>query len=460
VRTLRIGSGAGYSGDRIEPAVELAERGDIRYLGFECLAERTIALAQGEKLKDPEAGFDPLLVARMEAVLPACARRGVRIITNMGAANPVAAARATAEVARRLGLGGLRIAAVTGDDVLDEVRRGHYVLMERPGTVAGLGDTIRSANAYLGLAPIVEALRGGADVVITGRVGDPALFMAPLVHEFGWAMDDWDRLGRGAVIGHLLECAGQITGGYFADPGYKDVPDLARLGFPIAEAGEDGSAIITKPAGSGGRISIASCKEQLLYELLDPTAYLQPDVSADFSSVRFSELGRDRIAVSGGTGRRRPDTLKVSVGYIDSYVGEGQISYAGPGALRRARLALEIVAERLKLTGVATTETRFELIGVNTMPHAAAPPHRDLLEPDPPDFDPADFDPAEIRIRVVGRTESMAEAIRIGNEVETLYTNGPAGGGGVWKQAKQVVAVVSTLIPQDRVRPVVSMQVA
>ena len=235
MRTIRIGSGAGYSGDRIEPAIELAERGGLHYLGFECLAERTIALAQGAKLRDPSSGFDPLLTARMEAVLRPCAEQGIRIITNMGAANPLAAAKATAEIARRLGLGGLRVAAVTGDDVLDEVRQGDYALLERPGTVASLGHSIRSANVYLGIAPIVQALRGGADVVITGRVGDPALFLAPLVHEFGWAMDDWGRLGQGTVVGHLLECAGQITGGYFADPGYKDVPDLARLGFPIAE---------------------------------------------------------------------------------------------------------------------------------------------------------------------------------------------------------------------------------
>jgi hypothetical protein len=446
VKTIRIGSGAGYSGDRIEPAVELVEKGDIQYVGFECLAERTIALAQGEKLKDPNAGFDPLLVARMQAVLPVAAAKRSRIITNMGAANPQAAARKVAEIARGLGLGGLKVAAVIGDDVLAEIRRGDYVLLERSGTVASLGDSIRSANAYLGIAPIVEALAGGADVVITGRVSDPALFLAPLVHEFGWAMDDWDRLSKGTVAGHLLECAGQITGGYFCDPGYKDVPDLARLGFPIAEVSEDGAILITKVAGSGGRISMQSCTEQLLYELLDPTAYLQPDVVADFSTVRFAEQGPDRISVAGGTGRRRPDRLKVSIGYLDSYVGEGQISYCGPGAVARGRLALDIVAERLKLTGVRANETRFELIGVDAV-------HKGELAT------PAG-EPAEVRIRVAGRTESLDEAIRIGNEVETLYTNGPAGGGGAWKSARQVVAVVSTLIPRDLVQPRVNYEVA
>jgi hypothetical protein len=442
VKTIRIGSGAGFAGDRIEPAIELAEHGALNYLGFECLAERTIALAQGARLRDPDAGFDPLLVARMQAVLPPCAAQGVRIITNMGAANPLGAARATAMVARRLGLTGLRIAAVAGDDVLERVRNHPFPLLERPGTVADLGESIRSANAYMGVEGIVAALVGGADVVITGRVGDPALFLAPLIHEFGWAMDDWERLGRGTLVGHLLECAGQITGGYFADPGYKDVPDLARLGFPIAEVADDATAVITKVAGSGGRITLATCKEQLLYELLDPAAYQQPDVTADFTSVRFAELGPDRIGVSGGGGRVRPDTLKVSVGYLDSYVGEGQLSYAGPGAVARARLALAIVRERLNIIGVPATETRFELIGV------------DAVQPE------GGAAPAEVRIRVVGRTESMAEALRIGNEVEALYTNGPAAGGGAAKSARPVIAVVSTLIPRDQVKPIVTFEVA
>jgi len=446
MRTIRIGSGAGYSGDRIEPAVELAERGDIQYLGFECLAERTIALAQGDLLRDPNGGYDPLLIARMEAVLRVCAERGIKIVTNMGAANPAGAAKAVAAVARRMGLAGLRIAAVAGDDVLHLLGQGEYRLMERPGTVADLGERVLSANAYMGVGGIVEALRGGADVVITGRVGDPALFLAPMVHEFGWALDDWDRLGKGTVAGHLLECAGQITGGYFADPGYKDVPGLARLGFPIAEVGEDGSAVITKVAGSGGRVSLKSCKEQLLYEVLDPTAYLQPDVAADFSTVRLTELGVDRVAVSGGTGRVRPATLKVSVGYQDSFVGEGQMSYAGPGAAARARLALDIVRERLALTGVRTTETRFELIGVDAVRKGGAPEPAAELH--------------EVRIRVAGRTDSMAEAVRIGNEVETLYTNGPAGGGGASKSARQVIAVVSTLLPRELATATVQYEVA
>ena len=439
MRAIRIGSGAGYSGDRIEPALELAEKGDIQYLVFECLGERTVALAQQARMKNPDGGYDPLLEERMRAVLPACAARGIKIVTNMGAANPVAAARKTAEIARSLGLSSLKIAAVIGDDVLEACKHGDLPIMEFEGTIRQLGNRLLSANAYLGAEPMVEALRLGADIVITGRASDPALFLAPMIHAFGWAMDDWNLLGQGTVAGHLLECAGQITGGYFADPGYKDVPDLARLGFPIGEVGADGSLVITKVAGSGGAVTAQTCKEQLLYEVHDPTQYIQPDVVADFSQVRVEEIAKDRVRVSGGRGTPRTGTLKVSVGYVDSFIGEGQISYAGPGALARGRLALEIVRERLKLTGVAASELRFELIGVDFLHGSQVCAHAS--------------EPYEVRVRVAGRTETLREAVRIGNEVETLYTNGPAAGGGAFKSARDVVAVASVLLPRELAKP-------
>jgi hypothetical protein len=440
VRTIRIGSGAGYSGDRIEPAVELAEKGEIQYLVFECLGERTVALAQQARMKNPDSGYDPLLEERMRAVLPVCAAKGIKIVTNMGAANPVAAARKTADIARSLGQS-LKIAAIIGDDVLDACKDGDLPIMEFDGTIKQLGNRLLSANAYLGAEPIAQALSGGADVVITGRASDPALFLAPMIHAFGWAMDDWNLLGQGTVAGHLLECAGQITGGYFADPGYKDIPDLARLGFPIGEVGEDGSLVITKVDGSGGAVTAQTCKEQLLYEVHDPRQYVQPDVVADFSQVKVEEIARDRVRVSGGRGTKRTDTLKVSVGYVDSFIGEGQISYAGPGAQARGRLALDIVRERLKLTGVAASELRFELVGVESL-HGAEVSARAMAN-----------EPYEVRVRVVGRTENLREAVRIGNEVETLYTNGPAAGGGAWKSARDVVAVASVLLPRELAKP-------
>ena len=439
MRTIRIGSGAGYSGDRIEPAVELAEKGDIEYLVFECLGERTVALAQQARLKNPESGFDPLIEERMRAVLPLCAAKGIKIVTNMGAANPLAAARKTAEIARLIGLSGLKVAAVIGDDVLEACKQRDLPIMEFDGTIGQLGNRLISANAYLGAAPMAEALADGADIVITGRASDPALFLAPLIHAFGWPLDDWTRLGKGIVAGHLLECAGQVTGGYFADPPYKDIAGLARLGFPIGEVGEDGSLVMTKVEGSGGAVTARTCKEQLLYEVHDPSRYIQPDVIADFSQVEIEEVGKDRVRISGGRGSERPPTLKVSVGYVDGFIGEGQISYAGPGALARGRLALDIVRERLKLTGVAASELRFDLIGVDSLHGPQLAAHAN--------------EPYEARVRVTGRTENLRDAVRIGNEVETLYTNGPAGGGGAYKSARDVVAVASVLLPRELAQP-------
>jgi hypothetical protein len=449
MKTLRIGSGAGYSGDRIEPAVELADKGELDFLVFECLAERTIALAQQARLADPEAGFDPLLGERMRRVLPFVARgreagqRRLRIISNMGAANPLSAAREIRRIAAELGVHGLKIAALTGDDVLAQLNAEH--LLDNGLTVAALGHRLISANAYLGAEGIVEALKADADVVITGRVADPSLFLAPQLFTFGWAQDDWVRLGRGTLIGHLLECAGQITGGYFADPGVKDVADLARLGFPLAEVDSEGKAVISKVAGSGGRIDTATCTEQMIYEVHDPKAYLTPDVTADFSGVSFSVVAPDEVRAQGADGRARPETLKVSVGYLDGWIGEGQISYGGPGALARAQLARDVVLERLKLTGVTCDEVRAELIGVDSL-HGSTLGARSGGEP------------WEVRLRVAARCADKAEAVRVGNEVETLYTNGPYGGGGATKAVRQVVAVASLLLPRDAVNAQVHLE--
>jgi len=437
MKTLRIGSGAGYSGDRIEPAVELAEQGDLDYLVFECLAERTIALAQQARISDPQGGYDPLLSERMRRVLPFvgvhAGRRRLRVITNMGAANPVAAAIEVRRIASELGLG-LKVVAALGDDVLEALAPEH--MLDNGQTVGSLGERLISANAYLGVDGILQALRADADVVITGRVADPSLFLAPQMFEFDWAADDWQRLGRGTLVGHLLECAGQVSGGYFADPGFKDVDDLARLGFPLAEIDADGEAVITKVAGTGGRVSRATCTEQLIYEVHDPAAYLTPDVSADFSGVSFVEEGVDRVRAQGADGRARPEQLKVSVGYLDGWIGEGQMSYGGPGAVARAELARDVVLKRLELMGVKMQDVRADLIGMDSL-HGPR----------------SQVEPWEVRLRVAARCEVRSEAVRVGNEVETLYTNGPSGGGGASKSVRQVVAVASLLLPRSAVNP-------
>lgn len=438
MKAFRIGSGAGYSGDRIDPAQDLAERGELDALVFECLAERTIALAQLRRSLDPQQGYDLLLKERMRAVLPACARQGVTIITNMGAANPRAAGEAVLEVARELQLPRLRVAVVLGDDVLPWMLANDVPLLDSDQTVRSLDGRLISANAYLGADALLPALQSGANVVITGRVADPALFLAPLMHHFGWDASDWQRLGQGIVVGHLLECAAQVSGGYIADPGYVDVPGLAEVGFPLAEVQADGRAVITKLAGTGGRVDRLTCTAQLLYELEDPSRYLQPDVVADFSAVHLQEVGPDRVSIEGASGHARPDQLKVTLGYREGFIGEGQISYAGPGARARGELALAVLESRLQRRGLAALDYRAELIGVNAM-------HGPLLG--------ADREPYEVRVRLAVRTATRAQAEQVGQEVEALYLNGPAGGGGVTQSVREVIAVASALMPRDAVRP-------
>jgi hypothetical protein len=344
-KPFRIGSGAGFSGDRLEPACILAERGGIDFLALECLGERTIALAQLRKRKNAALGYDPLLERRMELLLPLLKAHGVRLISNFGAANPLAAADAIIAIARRYRIS-IRIAVVTGDNVLAAIEPGMPTL-ESGTSIDACGELV-SANAYLGAEALMPALESGADLIITGRVADPSLFLAPMAHHFGWALDDYARLAQATSVGHLLECAGQLCGGYFAEPGPKEVPGMAQLGFPYADVDASGDATMGKVEGTGGSISVANAKEQLLYEVTDPFGYVTPDVIADFSRVTLQQTAPNRVRIRGATGRPRPPQLKVSVGYLAGYVGEGEIGYAGVNAVARARLAGEIVRERLK----------------------------------------------------------------------------------------------------------------
>lgn len=434
---MRIGSGAGFSGDRLEPAVVLAGQGDIDYLALECLAERTIALAQQRKQRNPLEGYDPLLKRRVEMLLPILKRKRIRLISSFGAANPLAAADAVIEIAKRQKLS-VKVAVVTGDDVFGQLTE-DKIAMENGKPVGEFGELI-SANAYLGAEALLPALATGADVVITGRVADPSLFVAPIAHHFGWHMTELDRVARATVVGHLLECAGQVCGGYFADPGVKDVPDMAHIGFPYADVDAEGNAVLGKVEGTGGAITLATVKEQLLYEASDPSAYVTPDVTADFSGVRLERLGRDRIAITGGRASGKSPLLKVSVGYRAGFLGEGEISYAGRNALARARLAGAILRERLD---AIFPELRVDLIG-STSSHGRS-------------FDAAE-NPYEIRLRVAGRASTAEEAGIIGEEVEALYLNGPAGGGGARRLITEQIGIVSTLIDRGAVTPQVTVK--
>ncbi len=438
MKKIRIGSGAGYAGDRLEPALKLMEDGNLDYIGFECLAERTIAIAQKQKQNDPSKGYNDLLEYRMEKVLPLAHEKGIKVLTNMGAANPVGGMKAIKKIAEKQGLKGMKIAAVLGDDIYKSIEDYYdYPVLETGEKLETLSDRILSANAYLGVKPLIEALDAGADVIITGRTTDPSLFMAPLFYEFGWSLDDVEKLGKGTLVGHLLECAGQITGGYFADPGKHDIPDLWNLGFPFADVDENGNGIISKVDGTGGIVSTATCTEQILYEIYDPSEYITPDCIADFSNVVFEAVGKDKVSFKNATGRKPTDTYKVNVGYTNGFFGEGEISYSGTNCVGRAKLAIDIVKKRMEILDLDLEDIRYDLIGINSVS-----PGADV------DSDSAN----EVRLRVAGRTNRADDAKKIGNEVETLYTNGPAGGGGASKQVIDIISVASILIPKTDIK--------
>ena len=443
-KTLRIGAGAGFADDRIDPALDLVEQGELDVLVFECLAERTIARENLTRQKSPERGYSPRLVERLTPVLGPALKRGTRIVTNMGAANPEAAGREVCRIADEAGLGRIRCAVVSGDDVAELVRsRPDLALMETGEPVESLLPRMVSANAYLGSDVICEALATEAPVVMTGRVADPALFLAPAMDHFGWAYDDYPKLAAGTVTGHLLECGSSLTGGCFADPGMNDVADLANVGFPIAEVGADGSVVVTKLPGTGGRVDLATCKEQLLYEIHDPARYITADCVLDITGVDLIQLGPDRVSVKGVRANPRTDSYKVTVGYHDGFIGEGQVSYAGINCVARARLASEIIKQRLAKRGFSYSEIRVDLIGLNSV-HATAPQGWP--------------EPYEVRLRIAIRTTDRRAAEAVGFEVRALHVNGPGGGGGGSDPSvREILAVQSVLIPRNLVHPKVTV---
>ncbi|MBM3490251.1 MAG: DUF1446 domain-containing protein [Alphaproteobacteria bacterium] len=439
-RTVRIGCGAGFSSDRLEPAVDLVREGRLDAIVFECVGERTLAFGHRDRRADPARGYNPLLERRMRAILPLAREHGTKVVTNMGVANPKGAAEKTVEVARALGLKGLKVASLEGDDVSALI--GPETELPEAGLRLGeVGRQLVGANAYLGAEAMRPALAAGADVLIAGRVADPSLFVAPLAEAFGWRTDDWRTLGAGTVIGHLLECSAQLTGGFFADPGYKEVKDLAHVGFPLAEVQADGSAVVTKLASAGGLVSERTVKEQLLYEVHDPAAYVTPDVVADFSTVRLAPHGQDRVAISGAGGRPRPDKLKVTVGFDGGLLAEAGISYAGPGALDRARLAGGIMRERLVHLHGSNAPLRIDLIGVSAL-HGSA---RDYPS-----------DAQDVRLRCALRASSREEADLLLWEVEALLCCGPAGGGGYRGQITPSIITHNAFIDRGAVTPRIS----
>lgn len=437
---LLIGCAAGFSGDRIDAAgpvvQELIRQRQPAVLIFETLAERTLALAQLARRSDPEAGFEPLMPEFLRPVLADCLQHGIRIVSNFGAANPQAAARTIHRLAQALGTRTPRIAVVHGDDLSGPA---HRPLLAEALAERMPAQELVSANAYIGAQPIAAALQAGADIVVCGRVSDPSLVVGPAMAHYGWAWDDWDRLGRATMVGHLLECGTQVTGGYFADPGYKDVPGLDQLGYPIAEIDANGHCTLFKPQGTGGCITPATVKEQLLYEIHDPAQYLTPDVVADITQAQVHAVGPDRVRLEGVRGHPRPDTLKVNVCYATGWFAEAEISYAGPRAAERARLAGQTIQQRLSYLAPLRTD----LIGVTSVWGNDASSW----------LDGADLRhaPHDVRLRMAWQHADHATAQRLPREVNALYCCGPAGGGGVRTHMRQRLGLTSCLIPHTHI---------
>lgn len=438
MKKVRIGCGAGCSYDRLEPAIELVEKGNIDYIVFECLAERTIANNQQQKLKDPSKGYTPMLESRMRGILKQAKEKGVKIVTNMGAANPNAAVEHIIKIAEELNINNIKIAMVSGDNITNDLDKyKDAVMWQSTKTLGELDAKIISANVYLGAESIKEALDNGADIVVTGRVADVALFVGPMMHEFGWTENDLYEIGQATLLGHLLECGGQITGGYFADPGYKDVENLHILGHPIAEIDENGDFIVTKVKGSGGEVSLRTCKEQLLYEITDPSCYITPNAIVDFTNVFFKEMEKDVVLVTGAISRGVPNTYKVNVGYCDCYIGEGEVSFGGLNSLPRAKMCADIIEKRLKIVGANIDEYRTDYIGYNSLYKTNISDSFGSKEH------------SEIRLRISGRTKTFEDAMLIAQELDYLYTNGPAGSSGVESGVRQVLSVGAIIIPKE-----------
>jgi hypothetical protein len=440
--TVRIGVGAGMADDRIAPGVQLLESSELDYLVCECLAERTIARETLNRRRSPQLGYTPMLEERIRAFAPLLREKGVRLVSNMGAANPLGAAHASRRAAAEVGVHGLRCAAVIGDDVTELLRTHPDLrLLDAGEPLESLLPRMASANAYLGADVVRDALATGADIVMTGRVADPSLFLGVAMHHHGWSYDNLQLLAAGTMAGHLLECSVQVTGGYFADPGRKDVPRLAELAYPFADVGRDGSITIGKPAGSGGRLDRMTCTEQALYEIHDPRRYITPDCVLDITDLSFEELGPDRVRVRGPRAAPRTDTLKVVVGYSDGWIGSGEVAYAGINAIERARLAADIVKERFHLDGGQAGEIQVDLIGMTAL-------HGDTGRPqDRPE-------PYEIRLRIAARCPDKRSADLIGDHVRQLNMQGPyAAGGPVNLGPREVIAVDAVLIPRSWVKP-------
>jgi hypothetical protein len=446
MNVVRIANGQGFWGDSVDAPIHLLEGGPIDYLGMDYLAEVTLSIMMRQKLKNPAAGYATDFLDFVRRALPALVAGNVKVITNAGGLNPKACRAKVFEIARELGIAGLRIGVVEGDDLLGRlpelVASGHAMKnMDNGEPISGVLDRVSSANAYLGARPVAQALAGGAQIVLCGRITDTALALGPLVHEFGWAADDWDRLAAGTIAGHILECGAQATGGNFSR--FWEVPDLWRVGYPIAEVAADGTFTVTKHPGTGGMVTVDTVSEQLVYEMGDPSAYITPDVTADFGSIRLAQQGADRVRVAGIRGRANTPFLKLSASYLDGFKAAGQVTLSGPRALDKARLAADIVWKRLARAGVefAASDRVEEYLGVSgVLPGILAPP----------------AEPPEVVLRLAVRDSDRVKVERFGKEIAPLVTAGPpgvTGFAGGRPKPQEVVAYWPALLDRREVEP-------
>jgi acyclic terpene utilization AtuA family protein len=452
-KLVRVAAGQGFWGDWPEAPVRQVLGGPIDYLMMDYLAEVTMSIMQKQKSRDPALGYARDFVPLMERILPEVVARGIRVTSNAGGVNPRACAEAVLKAARKLGLAGrLKVALVTGDDILprldDLMARGHELRdLDTGRPLTDVRDRVLSANAYLGMAPIVEALRGGASVVITGRVTDTGLTLGPLFHEFGWAVDDWDKVAAGTVAGHIIECGAQSSGGNLLRD-WRKVRDLANVGFPIVEASADGSFVVTKHPGTGGVVNLASVTEQLVYEMGDPNTYITPDGVADFTTIRLTPAGKDRVRVSGIRGRSRTDKLKVSIAYFYGYKAVGTLVYSWPDAYDKARAANRILRRRLEDLGLEFEQVLTEYVGADATHGPLAGP------PDP--------EAPEVQLRIGVRAREKAPVERFTREIAPLVLTGPpsvTGFAGGRPEVQEVVAYWPALIDRTEIEPGVRVEI-
>ncbi|HEX7184542.1 MAG TPA: acyclic terpene utilization AtuA family protein [Thermoanaerobaculia bacterium] len=417
MKTIRIGNGQGFWGDNVDAPVELLRGGPIDYIGMDYLAEVTLSIMMRQKLKDPRMGYATDFIGFIRRVLPEIKERNVRILANAGGLNPKACREKIFEVARELGVSGLRVGVVEGDDIysrLPDLVAAGYPLknMDTGEPLEPVLDRMMSANAYIGARPAAEALRQGALIVLCGRITDTALALAPMIHEFGWGEEDWNCLAAGTIAGHIIECGAQCTGGNFSR--WWEVPDLWNAGYPIIEARADGTFTVTKHEGTGGMVTVDTVSEQLLYEMGNPAEYITPDVVADFTSIRLRQEGKDRVGVSGIQGRPRTPFLKISASYLAGYKTGGQITLSGPRAVDKAKLAAEVVWKRLERAGITFPEENRsqELLGTGVCLPGVFPAAADL---------------PEVVLRLGVRDPDPGKVARFGQEIAPLITAGPPG---------------------------------